>query len=862
MFGPGLLAVLTVSASVALGQAVWQANQVDTKICIWQQLRAAVLRDTVYLDGGSLYWQAGFADGSRGRASTDNNPLGLIYSLNFSTPFNTTQNITSILDTLETGGGDTNTRAPNYEDGALLGNDAEFFLYGGLPQRTRANSSPPGDSVLGYQKYQYGPQGRFFPRFVTRELGVNMTRYVTYGGAASAPSENLAWYFSGLRSASGGEIYSNTGNLTVAAVDVSSTLITLDMTKQDGETFTNDTLPPEIHGRANPELVWVPVGARGILVAVGGVVYPDFVNASTAKSSDEAASREQSPEFMITLDIYDVASKKWYRQKTADGPRPGPLTRGCAIVARAQDGSSFNIYYYGGYDGLHQAQSYNGDVWVLSLPSFTWVKLTPGTAEGRAGHKCVTPYPDQMLAIGGYSSLPGINPTCLKETIRVFNLSTGEWLDRYDPAVYSNYTVPSAVVEKIGGSGTGGATATAPSPSWDATELAAIFATQYPMSKITTYYPYASVGATNHTNPDAPPPAAQNEGGGLPSYLPPVLGVVLGLVFLTMVAVLILLWRRRRLLRSNGGTMSEAGTEDTNGHRITSWLRGQPSSPVAKTPTVTTSDDYLHVSSNTEADSSIGAPPVSIAEMMNTEVQLPAELPDTSPPAELHSAALSPTAAAASHAASLNNTTAYPSTHQTDHATPSPHPSPPPIPHDESPVFYRPDSDALGRAPTTSATTSPTGTTTTVGGTSPVTRDNKVLSGISNISERDRAHLRQISDTTVSSVTTAPGGAGIGGNNGNGEGGGARERVLSGVSALSGTTSATGGGGAGMVVESPAVVSPPTATAGPGEGADYLSARSAGQGQQQQGPGSPLRRSVFSEDISGGEEGGPQGRGG
>lgn len=101
---------------------------------------------------------------------------------------------------------------------------------------------------------------------------------------------------------------------------------------------------------------------------------------------------------------------------------------------------------------------------------------------------------------------------------------------------------------------------------------------------------------------------------------------------------------------------------------------------------------------------------------------------------------------------------------------------------------------------------------------------------------------------------------------------------MSGVSALSGTIgsphhgpAAAGGGGMGVgdrgVVESPAVVSPPTATAESGEGADYLGARSwhgQGQGQQAQGPGqgqqSPLRRSVFSEDING-SHGGGQGNG-
>ncbi|KAK3898113.1 hypothetical protein C8A05DRAFT_38314, partial [Staphylotrichum tortipilum] len=613
MLGPAFLAV-AAAASLVLGEATWQPNQVNTRICQWQQLRASVLRDTVYLDGGSLWWQPGFADGSAGRPVNDNNRAGFIYTLNFSTPFNTTQNISTILGNLATGGGDTNNRAPNFEDGALLGNNEEFFLYGGLTQRTAAVVDPPGDSVLCYEKYQYGPVRTFSPNFVDKPLGAGVTRYVAHGGAASAPSENLAWYFSGMRSANFGPIYTKgSANKSNGALYTSDTLITLDMAHQQQEKFSNRTLPKEIPGRANPELVWVPVGQRGILVALGGVVYPDFVN-YTGNSANETASQLQSPEFMSTIDIYDVAGDKWYRQTTTGGP--GQLTRGCAVVARAQDGSSFNIYYYGGYDGINQDQSFSDDVWVLSLPSFTWVKLASSGVEGRAGHKCVMPYPDQMLVIGGYPSFQGAVPGCLRETIRVFSLSTGKWLDRYDPAVFDNYTVPSAVVEKIGGSGTGGATATTPKPSWGATQLAGIFGAQYPVTKITTYYPYASVGPTNNTNPNVPQPRVESQGGGLPSYLPPVLGVVLGLVFLTMVAVLILLWRRRRLLR--GGTVSEVGTEDTNGNRIASWLRGQPTE--AKSPTLASSSDYSPVSS-TDVDSSIAAPPPtrSIAEMMNTE---------------------------------------------------------------------------------------------------------------------------------------------------------------------------------------------------------------------------------------------------
>jgi hypothetical protein len=169
---------------------------------------------------------------------------------------------------------------------------------------TGAFSDAPGDSVLGYYAYQQddAPRQIFRPGFFSKQLGGNLTRYVAYGGAASAPSENLAWYFSGLRSHSGGPIYDPTlANDTTAAVVVSDKLITLDMTEQQGETFTSKTLPPDIPGRANPEFVWVPIGPRGIVVALGGVVYPDFVNAVNATSSNITASVGLSGPFLFHL---------------------------------------------------------------------------------------------------------------------------------------------------------------------------------------------------------------------------------------------------------------------------------------------------------------------------------------------------------------------------------------------------------------------------------------------------------------------------------------------------------------------------------------------------------------------------------
>jgi len=218
-----------------------------------------------------------------------------MYALNFSSPFNLTEstNLTSLFTAISKapgGSGSGNNIAPNYLDGGLLANDHEFFLYGGLLKRTSTFSEPYGQDVLGYQAYQYGVEKPAFrPGFVQQRLPGEVTRYLAYGGAVNAPSENKAWYFSGYKSPSAGPIYELTTNVSINAVNVSGTLITLDMATQQKETWKNRTLPDNIKGRANPEVVWLPVGSQGILVVIGGVVFPEFVE-SGHQSSNPAAS--------------------------------------------------------------------------------------------------------------------------------------------------------------------------------------------------------------------------------------------------------------------------------------------------------------------------------------------------------------------------------------------------------------------------------------------------------------------------------------------------------------------------------------------------------------------------------------------
>lgn len=210
-------------------------------------------------------------------------------TLNFSKPFKTSDNVTGLFETINKAAqGDANNLAPNYVDGGMLVNDAQLTLYGGLVRRTDDYPSPREDDILTYRKYSYGTErDSFRPGFVNQVLPSDLTRYVTYGGAVSAPSEYKAWYFSGMRAEGWGEIYQVSSNTTRNPTNISDTFITLDTTTQRDPSWTNTTLPPTVKGRANPEVVWVPVGEQGILVVIGGVTFPEWIR--TSRISENAA---------------------------------------------------------------------------------------------------------------------------------------------------------------------------------------------------------------------------------------------------------------------------------------------------------------------------------------------------------------------------------------------------------------------------------------------------------------------------------------------------------------------------------------------------------------------------------------------
>jgi hypothetical protein len=211
------------------------------------------------------------------------------------------------------------------------------------------------------------------------------------------------------------------------------------------------------------------------------------------------------------------------------------------------------------------------DMWILSIPSFTWIEVnsTSQVPYARAGHTCHI-WDGQMIVVGGYVSK---EISCDYPGIYVFNMSSLEWGDQFtaltgeralqpfdgsekspgnplaqqanqrgfDPKAglegSYGYAVPVPVQQVIGGEATGGATLTAPVQT----------ATEGPLAtgKPQTYTVTGPNGAIITQVSD--PGAGGNNGGGRgPKIGAIVAGVIAGVLAIVAVYFAFCAWVYRK----------------------------------------------------------------------------------------------------------------------------------------------------------------------------------------------------------------------------------------------------------------------------------------------------------------------------
>ncbi|KAF8456846.1 hypothetical protein BDZ91DRAFT_786079 [Kalaharituber pfeilii] len=197
---------------------------------------------------------------------------------------------------------------------------------------------------------------------------------------------------------------------------------------------------------------------NGVLVLLGGKVDDSFIS-------------------LQNVFVYDIATHTWFNQSTTSRRDNFPSARvqSCAVVASAPDGSSHNIYFYGGHDA--RGQSF-WNLHILSLPSFHWVNIDGiGDAYNRFDAACAKVHDKYMVVYRGIEA-SGDHKCDSNAGIQLFDLSTLEWTTKIDVQADSEkgrYKVPKQLYDVIGGDGEGDATFTFPEGGFEDNRLYRIF---------------------------------------------------------------------------------------------------------------------------------------------------------------------------------------------------------------------------------------------------------------------------------------------------------------------------------------------------------------------------------------------------
>ncbi|KAH7074813.1 hypothetical protein BKA63DRAFT_321944 [Paraphoma chrysanthemicola] len=502
------LAIFNAVLALAAAQQAIQNPIKD--FCRRHQQQTCIVDNRLYIDGGLAYYGTGISGSSRPERNT-----WLIYG---------------DLTQLSSGAPPLDASLPKSPDvpsvsGGVLWPDninKLFYLFGG----EYSNSSVQSFSGLWF----YDTLNNKWDR-ATSDGSQAQISWPAFG-ATAITDEGMAYYYGGYlsnRSVSGW-----TGPPLML-----NSLARYDMNKRTWSNRT-DGIP-----RAEGALQYIPAGDRGMLIYFGGV--------ETSTGGFVSYSN------MSQIQVYDIANTRWYTQSaTGDVPR---ARRGfCSGIVWAKDRSSYNIYIYG---GILQDGTAVGDVYILSLPSFTWIPYweAPGKMwfGGKAWATCSVIQNSQMIVMSGFYTNVTRNACDKPEIGGQSTLMLGqESLERGGvwrglEANITEYRVPSNITAVIGGNTEGKASVTAPAAGWATADLSNVF-----------NRPYSAVSrvATRSVPASSTPTTSQSPSGGSSTNVGAIAGgVVGGVVVLAAICTLAfccLRSRRRKRAAQTDGNFAPA----------------------------------------------------------------------------------------------------------------------------------------------------------------------------------------------------------------------------------------------------------------------------------------------------------------
>ncbi|KAI5812142.1 hypothetical protein BZA77DRAFT_347270 [Pyronema omphalodes] len=339
------------------------------------------------------------------------------------------------------------------------------------------------------------------------KIGTSMSAWV--------PSLRRGYYFGGYVNKAGANL---TWNIDRSVSYHNGMLIY----NADSDALTNVTIPLEI---VYGQLVHLSTKDDEILINFGG--------------------RTPGPRAMTDFLIYSTKQSKWFSFSSSQSQNiPEARAWFCATVVSAPDNSSHQIFIYGGGTNESHAAS-EETVWVLSIPSFDWVKLLGNAVDssvllprGRREPTCVRVGKKYMMSWGGS---PGQGCDDQAHNVFLLDMTRGSWVNKFNPD--DDYEVPQSVVDVIGGTRKGGAQKLKPDGGFRDTEL----------EKLMTF----NIGSGNGQTSDASGKHAAANKSNTGAIVGGVVGGIAGLAIIGGAVFYFLRKQRYAALAENGQSQIE-----------------------------------------------------------------------------------------------------------------------------------------------------------------------------------------------------------------------------------------------------------------------------------------------------------------
>ncbi|KAF2826099.1 hypothetical protein CC86DRAFT_24973 [Ophiobolus disseminans] len=537
------LLILQTLVGLVLAQypSVWKPSDVITYFCSRWYHQSVVKNDVLYVYGGVQTFQL-----PNVTVRSTNNTLGynpFLLQVDLKKSWDWTKNMSWLAFETTPNPRTGSVVRPGMVGGAMYHgpyNDTRVWTYSGTSYRGNESFLAANSTYNNqYPLWSFDNSTQVWDQFDVGQL-----KTPSYGSSAEASDQGLAFYLSG-GTDNGTEPYTRDD---LDQVVLLNGMMVVDTSHQTAKNISVSSMK-DAQPRLGGALQYVPgIGGNGLLVALGGKVYD---GQRIASSQDKGRLLTFDTVDVLDLASYLTSSKSngtWYSQTTS-GDIPPARIDSCAVIATAPDNSTHNIYIYGGWDPTGGHTKWYDDIYVLSLPSYTWIKIYQAESP-RYGHTCHI-VGRQLLTIGGDNVRRNTTGTCDWETesIAIFDLPTVTWGSVFNASA-GRYELSKSLVDKVGGTPQGGAPRKSPEKGWASPEFEALMNTTRIYSNL------------NGTLQVIRPPTSNGNTGPSPSTRT---AIIAGVTVTVVVLLLCIIWlihlrRRRRSLPS----CSELATDSTS----------------------------------------------------------------------------------------------------------------------------------------------------------------------------------------------------------------------------------------------------------------------------------------------------------